>query len=72
VALLRNKDPIVGYDEKTFFDPSMLSTSLENNMAYLSIVNKTFHEFKVVEIINEREVRDHFSFVHPIYVDEDY
>jgi hypothetical protein len=50
----------------------MLTTSLENNTAYLKIVQKTFHEFKMVEIVNEKEILEHFRFVHPVYQDGNY
>ena len=50
----------------------MLTTSLENNTPYMKIVVKKFHKFKMLEIINEREVKVHFEFIHPIYETDNY
>lgn len=36
-------------------------------MAFIKKIKKTFYEFKLIEIINEREVKEHFSFIHPYY-----
>ena len=31
------RDPEAGWDDKKFYDPEMLKTSLENNTPYISI-----------------------------------
>jgi hypothetical protein len=41
--------------------------SLKNNTSYVSMEAKVFKEFKIIEIINETEVKEHFSFIHPHY-----
>jgi hypothetical protein len=61
------KTPIPDYKDEDFFDPEMLATSLGNNKAYTSLVEKKFHNFKLIEIINEVEIKEHFRFVHPFY-----
>lgn len=61
------RDPEAGWDDQKFYDPEMLKTSLENNTPYISIEQKKFHEFKLIEIMNENEVKEHFSFIHPFY-----
>ncbi len=45
----------------------MLTTSFQNNVAYTSLVEKKFHNFKLIEILNESEIKEHFRFVHPFY-----
>lgn len=45
----------------------MLRTSLENNKPHVRNMQKKFHNFKMIEIINEREVKEHFTFIHPFY-----
>jgi len=45
----------------------MLRTSLENNKPYIKIMGKKFHNYKVIEIMNETEVKEHFTFIHPFY-----
>jgi hypothetical protein len=55
--------------DELFFDSEMLRTSLENNKSFVKKIEKTFHNFKVIEVINEFEVKEHFNFVHPLYND---
>lgn len=45
----------------------MLRTSLENNKPYIKIMQKKFHNFKMIEIVNEYEVKEHFTFTHAFY-----
>ena len=45
----------------------MLATAFMNNVAYTSLVQKAFHDYKLIEIINEYEIKEHFSFIHPFY-----
>ena len=44
-----------------------LTTSLKNNTAYTKIEQKTFRQFKLMEILNETEVIEHYKFAHPHY-----
>lgn len=62
-----SKNPVEGYDDDKYFDADMLRTSLENNKAYIRLLGKKFHRFMVVEIMNEYEVKEHFTFIHPFY-----
>ena len=50
-------------DDKGYYDADQLRTSLSNNTPYISIEKKTFHNFKLIEILNEFEVKEHFTFV---------
>lgn len=61
------KEAIEGYDENKFYPPDMLRTSLKNNKPYITIMAKKFHNFKMIEIINEFEIKEHFTFVHAFY-----
>ena len=61
------RDAIEGYEQSKFYPPDMLRTSLGNNNSYITIMGKTFHNFKMIEIINEYEIKEHFTFVHAFY-----
>lgn len=58
--------------DEQFFEADMLRTSLENNQPYIKVMTKTFHNFKMIEIANEYEVKELFTFVHPYYGDGKY
>jgi hypothetical protein len=45
----------------------MLKTSLSNNKPFIKIVPKKYHLFKLIEILDERNVKEHLSFYHPFY-----
>lgn len=45
----------------------MLETTLTNDTPYISIEQKKFHKFKIVELINDREIMHHQEFVHAFY-----
>jgi hypothetical protein len=64
ISLLINKTPIEDFGDDQFYDANMLKTSLENNTSFIKQQKKKFHKFKVVEIINEREIKEHFTFTH--------
>lgn len=66
-CLLMQREAIEGYDEAKFYPPDMLRTSLENNKPYITIMAKKFHNFKMIEIINEFTIKEHFTFVHAFY-----
>jgi hypothetical protein len=66
-TLLRQKEAVAEMTDETYFDSEMLRTSLENNKSFLKLLGKTFHNFKVIEVINEFEVKEHLNFVHPFY-----
>jgi len=37
-------------------------------VSYVKKVEKRFYEYKLIEIINEREVKEHFNFIYPYYI----
>jgi hypothetical protein len=65
--LLKQKAALENITDEDYYDPEMLRTSLSNNKSHLKILGKTFHNFKVIEIVNEYEIKEHFTFVHPFY-----
>jgi hypothetical protein len=54
-------------NDDQYFDEIALRTSLENNTPYIKLVGKKYHNFKLIEIINESEIKEHFTFIHPFY-----
>lgn len=66
-ALLKSIEPLENVTDDTYFEPEMLRTSLENNKTYIKVMQKKFHNFKLIEIMNEFEVKEHFTFIHPFY-----
>lgn len=42
-------------------------TTLEKDTPYISIEQKKFHKFKVVQLINDSDVKEYCTFVHPFY-----
>lgn len=65
--LIKSKTPIHDYDENQFFDSSMTKSHLRSQISFVKKSEKAFYEYKVIEIINEREVKEHLSFIHPFY-----
>lgn len=55
----------VEMDEEKFYE-ERLKCDLDNCTPYTSMLEKKFHKFTVLEILNEAEVKVCFSFVHPI------
>jgi|LauGreDrversion4_2_1035121.scaffolds.fasta_scaffold44840_2 hypothetical protein len=45
----------------------MTKTNMRGQVPYIKRIPKTFYEFRVIEIVNEREIKEHFSFVFPYY-----
>jgi len=66
-ALLIQRDPLTNMTDDQYYEPEQLRTSLENNKPYVKIMQKKFHNFKLIEILNEFEVKEHFTFIHPFY-----
>lgn len=55
-------------DEKQYFDPSHFGQSyLEKQESFIKTTNKTFYEFKIIEIESEVSVIEHAHFIHPVY-----
>lgn len=40
---------------------------MKSQVSYIKKTSKTFHEYKLIEIISEREVKEHLSFIFPYY-----
>ena len=59
---MREVKQLENWTDETFFEPEFLKNTFENNKAYTKIIAKTFHNFCVIEIINEKEVKTHFTF----------
>jgi hypothetical protein len=67
-VLLKCKTPVSeSIDENHFYDPSMTKSNMKSQVSYIKRTKKTFFEFRLVEIISDREVKEHFSFVFPYY-----
>jgi hypothetical protein len=45
----------------------MLVTELENCSNFNKNLPKKFHKFKLIEILNEHTIKEHFTFVHTFY-----
>lgn len=65
--LLKCKTPIEGFDENQFFDPKQIQCSIENQISFVKKSPKKFYLFKVIEIVNEKEVKEHATFIKPYY-----
>ncbi len=40
---------------------------MKDQVSYIKKTKKAFHEFKLIEIISETEVKEHLSFIFPFY-----
>lgn len=45
--------------------------NLKNQVSYMMGLKKRVYEFRLVEIISENELREHFSFLFPYYSTEE-
>lgn len=45
----------------------MMQANVSRQKTFIEKLEKNFYEFKYVEIISDREVKEHFSFVYPHY-----
>ena len=67
-VLLKCKTPYPeAVDEATFYDPQMIKSNMKHQVNYIKSLHKVFYEFKLVEIMSDREVKEHLSFVFPHY-----
>lgn len=57
------------YDENNFFDPELTKGHIKSQISYVKKAEKNFYVWKLIEIINEREVKEHFTYIHPFYED---
>ena len=67
--LLKSKKPVENYDETKFFDKEMTKSYMKSQVSFIKRTEKNFYEFRLIEIVNEREVKEHMSFIHPFYED---
>lgn len=44
-----------------------MQSSLENNISYVKIEEKSFLRYKLIEITGVGDVEEHFTFIHPNY-----
>ena len=44
-----------------------MQSSLDNNVSYVKIEEKSFLKYKLIEITSMGDVEEHFSFIHPNY-----
>ena len=63
--LINLKNP-VNIDEVQFFG-DRLKSDFGVNSSFVSTVDKKFYNFRLIEILETQEVKEHFSFVHPFY-----
>ena len=66
VLLIDSNTEVTDVDDKAFFG-DRLYTSLPNNTAYTAVEQKTWRNFKILQIVSETEVKEVCSFVHPFY-----
>lgn len=64
--MLRKKTPLANFDEKSYFE-KMRDHSIKDQVCYVDMQSKSFYEFKLVEIISGKEVKEHMHFIHPYY-----
>lgn len=65
--MLKKKTAIEEFDENKFYDPESTKSHLDKQVSFIKKVGKHFYEFKLIEIINEREVKEHMTFIHAFY-----
>ena len=65
--LIRSKTPIANYDENQFFAPEQYNPYIKRQTTFIKSIKKEFYEYKLIEVVNEHEVKEHFSFIHPFY-----
>ena len=61
------KDPEKDFDERTFYRDEAVQTLSKCQLQFKQTQKKTFREFRLVEILSETEVKEHFGFIHPFY-----
>lgn len=59
------------YNDQEFFG-DRLKCDLDNCTAYTGMLEKSFHKFSVLEILNETEVKVCFSFIHVLIKTENF
>ena len=45
-------------------------SSMKQQQTFAQQQKRELREFKLIEIINEEEVKEHFNFIHPLYLNE--
>jgi len=68
--LLKSKAPLTDINEDDYFSPTMAKGSFNQQIAFVKKHPKDFFEFKVIEIISERTIKEHCTFIHPVYKSE--
>ena len=65
-VLLIDKEKSLTIDESEYYG-DRLKTALENNTPFIKIEKKTFVRYRMIEIMNQTDVEEHFTFIHPWY-----
>ncbi len=63
--LINLKNP-VNVDEVQFFGDRVKS-DFGVNSSFVSTVSKKFYKFRLIEILETQEVKEHYNFIHPFY-----
>jgi hypothetical protein len=58
------------FDETNFYLEEGMMPKARNLLMFAQIQNKEFREFRVIEIVSETEVKEHLTFIHPVYHNE--
>ena len=66
-ALIHKIEPIEDYDEMKYWDERLVHTEITKMRPYMCQQKKQFHEFKLIEVGGEREMRTHMTFIHPVF-----
>lgn len=45
----------------------MIASNMDKQVSFIKSLKKIIYEFKLVEIVSENELKEHFSFVFPFY-----
>lgn len=65
-VLLKKKLPIENYNEAEFFG-FHLENHIKGQVSYVKKLPKQFYEFRLIEIMSDKQVKDHLKFIHPVY-----
>lgn len=68
--LLTKNTPELDYDENKFYSAEGVRSQIQNQETYVKGQPKEFREFKLIEIMSEVEVKEHFSFIHPQFLSQ--
>lgn len=67
VLLMGNKPTTEEVDDKDFFSPDDIRTSIKNQLSFASCAPKAYHEFRLIEIESDTYVNEIASFIYPFW-----